>query len=150
VYSLLAQRDNDHSLKLAQLSQKQNNINIQISKFAAYESRLSNRMAKASLKYGVDMQVIAAVTLLFLPGTFIATLFSTNFWNFQQDNQGRVVSKWVWLYWVVTAVLTSAVLAAWRIVSSLRTDGLELPPELDLGTLPEIDGSGELDEKELV
>ena len=147
MYSLLAQRDNEHSLKIAQLSQKQNSINIQISKFAAYESRLSNRMAKASLKYGVDMQVIAAVTLGFLPGTFVATLFSTSFWNFQTDNDGRLVSKWVWLYWVVTVVLTLAVLAAWRLVSSLRADGLELPPELDLGTLSSIEASGELDEK---
>ncbi|CAG5180770.1 uncharacterized protein ALTATR162_LOCUS9397 [Alternaria atra] len=46
-------------------------------------------------RYGADMRVIAAVTLLFLPGTFVATLFSPG-------NQGPKVSSWVWLYWVVT------------------------------------------------
>ncbi|EXK25872.1 hypothetical protein FOMG_17524 [Fusarium oxysporum f. sp. melonis 26406] len=127
VYSLTAQRDNAHSLNLARLSHSQNNINLHISKFAAYESRLSNRMAKESLKYGVDMQVIAAVTLGFLPGTFVATLFSTSFWNFQSDNEGRVVT--------------------WRIVSRMRTDGLELPPVLDLGTLPGTDDNGDIEEK---
>jgi hypothetical protein len=104
-------------------------------------------MAKESLKYGVDMQVIAAVALGFLPGTFVATLFSTSFWNFQSDNEGRVVSRWVWLYWVVTTVLTLAVLVAWRIVSRMRTDGLELPPVLDLGTLPGTDDNGDIEEK---
>lgn len=135
MYSLTAQRDSEDSLNLARLSQKQNDINIQISKFAAYESRLSNKMAKSSLKYGADMQVIAAVTLVFLPGTFVATLFSTSFWNFQHEDTGKIVSKWIWLYCVVTVVLTLAVLATWRFVSRMKADGLELPPELDLGKL---------------
>jgi hypothetical protein len=60
------------------------------------------------------MRVIAAVTLLFLPGTFVATLFSASFWDFSPGNQGAMVSPWVWLYWVVTAGLTAAVLCIWR------------------------------------
>ena len=150
MYSLTAQRDNEHSLNLAQLSQRQNSINIQISKFAAYESRISNRMAKTSLEYGVNMQVIAAVTLGFLPSTFIATLFSTSFWNFQPDNGGRVVSKWVWLYWVLAVVLTLAVLAAWKIFYRVKTDGLELPPKWELGRLPELSDIGDIEEKSSV
>jgi hypothetical protein len=136
VYSLIAQRGNEDGL--------------QISKFAAYESRISNIMGKESLKYGAAMRVIAAVTLGFLPGTFTATLFSASFWNFQPSNKGRVVSKWVWLYWVVTVVLTLAVLAAWRIISRFWTVALEEPPEQDLVKLPGIDYSGEHGEKEAV
>jgi Mg2+ and Co2+ transporter CorA len=137
------------------LSQKQNDINIQISKFAAYESRVSTRVAKESLKSSADMQVIAAVTLGFLPGTFVATLFSASFWNFQPENTGRVVSRWVWLYWVVAAVLTLAVLAAWRVVSKQKKDSvgkLPLPPELDLGKVLTIDdiGGPEFDEEKTV
>lgn len=60
------------------------------------------------------MRVIAAVTLLFLPGTFVATLFSASFWDFSPGNQGSKVSSWVWLYWVVTGALTAAVLCVWR------------------------------------
>ncbi|QKX57884.1 uncharacterized protein TRUGW13939_05004 [Talaromyces rugulosus] len=142
VYSLTAQRDNEHNLNLARLSQKQNRINIQISKFAAYESRISNKMAKESLRYGVDMQIIAAVTLGFLPGTFMATLFSASFWDFQPDNQGRIVSSWVWLYWVLTVVLTVGVLAAWRIMSRVKADGLEPPPEAFV--LENLDDSGDI------
>ena len=58
------------------------------------------------------MRIIAAVTLVFLPGTFTATLFSTTFFNFQNQTS-NVVSWWLWLYFVVTVVLTLAVLVGW-------------------------------------
>jgi hypothetical protein len=60
------------------------------------------------------MRVIAAVTLLFLPGTFVATLFSASFWDFIPGNQGFKVSSYIWLYWLVTASVTAAVLFIWR------------------------------------
>ena len=67
------------------------------------------------------MRIIAAVTLIFLPGTFIATLFSASFWNFQPTNTGPIVSKWVWLYWVITAVLTITVWGFWRGYSMIKS-----------------------------
>jgi hypothetical protein len=101
-------------------------------------------MAKQSLKYGTDMQVIAGVTLIFLPGTFVATLFSASFWNFQPSNAGKIVSKWVWLYFVVTFLLTLAVLLGWQMSSKMRKNGLDLPPEWNL---PVIGESDEIEEK---
>jgi hypothetical protein len=59
------------------------------------------------------MRVIYIVTLIFLPGTFVATFFSTRFWDFGPSNQGSKVSHWVWLYWVVTVVLTMFVISIW-------------------------------------
>jgi hypothetical protein len=60
------------------------------------------------------MRVITAITLVFLPGTFIATLFSTSFWNFDPRGTGPLVSRWVWLYFVTTFALTLIVLGVWR------------------------------------
>jgi hypothetical protein len=59
------------------------------------------------------MRVISIVTLIFLPGTFVATFFSTSFWDFGPSNQGSKVSSWVWLYWVVTVLLTMVVIGIW-------------------------------------
>jgi hypothetical protein len=92
------------------------------------------------------MQVIAAVTLGFRPGTFIATLFSTSFWNFGPANKDSVVSKWIWLYAVVTVVLTLAVLVAWRVVSRLKRDSIG-KLEMDLGKVLATDDLGEFDEE---
>ncbi|EHL02211.1 hypothetical protein M7I_1805 [Glarea lozoyensis 74030] len=94
VYSLTAQRDNELNLRIARLSKYQNDVSLKLSQFAVYEGRLNTRMAKQSLQYGTDMQVIAGVTLVFLPGTFVVTLFSASFWDFQPGNTGRIVSGW--------------------------------------------------------
>jgi len=39
-----------------------------------------------------------------------ATFFSTTFFGFNGDLEGRVYSKWLWLYFVVTVVLTAIVI----------------------------------------
>ncbi|KAF2848669.1 hypothetical protein T440DRAFT_151375 [Plenodomus tracheiphilus IPT5] len=75
---------------------------------------LQQRDNEINHRYGADMRVITAITLVFLPGTFVATLFSASFWNFAPDNTGSKVSGWVWLYFVATAILTLLVLSVWR------------------------------------
>ena len=75
---------------------------------------LQARDNEINLKYGGDMRVISVVTLIFLPGTFVATMFSTSFWDFSPDSTGPRVSKWIWIYWLLTTLLTVAVFAAWR------------------------------------
>jgi hypothetical protein len=60
------------------------------------------------------MRLITAITLIFLPGTFVATFFSTSFWDFSPDNNGTKISAWVWLYFLITISLTMLVLGVWR------------------------------------
>jgi hypothetical protein len=64
------------------------------------------------------MRVIAAITIFFLPATFTATFFSTTFFSFNADLDGKVYSRWLWLYFVVTVVLTAIVVVGtwmlWR------------------------------------
>jgi hypothetical protein len=101
-------------------------------------------MSKLTQRDSRNMSVIAAVTLLFLPGTFTAvstfyithldrvlvagqtfnqfanvcypqTLFSTSFFDFKPGR--HVVSRWFWLYWTVAVSLTLFVLAAWLYIT---------------------------------
>jgi amino acid permease len=76
-------------------------------------------------RYAADMRVITAITLVFLPGTFVATLFSASFWNFDPRTTGPMVSKWVWLYFFSTLALMLIVLGVWRgytiIMQSVKT-----------------------------
>ncbi|KAF2262237.1 hypothetical protein CC78DRAFT_582841 [Lojkania enalia] len=110
VSSLTAQRDNE--------------TNLRISTAMASEAHTSTIMARASLRYGLDMRVIATVTLIFLPGTFVATFFSINFFNFDPENDGAKMSNWVWVYFVVTIVLTGIVLTVWRFVTPAKIEEL--------------------------
>ncbi|KAH7071317.1 hypothetical protein BKA63DRAFT_70896 [Paraphoma chrysanthemicola] len=110
------------------------------------------------------MRVIAAITIFFLPATFTATFFSTTFFSFNEGLDGRVYSDWLWLYFVVTLVLTAVVVvgtwALWKgkekeISTKLKKPMVEqaqLPPQShmteglnkrerdciqhDIGTLP--------------
>jgi hypothetical protein len=76
-------------------------------------------------RYAADMRVITAITLVFLPGTFVATLFSASFWNFDPRTTGPMVSEWVWLYFFITLALMLIVLGVWRgytiIMQSVKT-----------------------------
>ncbi|KAF2180314.1 hypothetical protein K469DRAFT_292132 [Zopfia rhizophila CBS 207.26] len=104
-HSLMAQRDND-------LNKRTSDASLELSRFSKMDSN--------------DMRIIAAVTLAFLPATFMATFFSTGFFDFHKD--GQIVSSWIWLYWVFTVSLTVLVYFGWywyslrkRRVSGLQT-----------------------------
>jgi hypothetical protein len=91
IYTLISQRDSQSHIMMA---------------------AASRRLAELSRKDSTDMRIIAAVTLVFLPATFTATLFSSSFFNFQPPTSDRV-SSWIWLYWTITAALTAVVLGGW-------------------------------------
>ena len=56
------------------------------------------------------MKTLAAVTVAFLPGTFIAAFFAMPLF----DWDGRtVVSARFWIYWAVTLPLTFVTLVVW-------------------------------------
>jgi hypothetical protein len=58
------------------------------------------------------MMTFTFITALFLPGTFIATLFSMDMFNWGDGRSG--VSKNFWIYWVVAVPLTVAVMVGWK------------------------------------
>lgn len=70
------------------------------------------------------MRIIAAVTLIFLPGTFVATVFSTGMFNWDNGDdsttdgvKGKTVSGYIWVYFMLTGILTFVVLIAWALFS---------------------------------
>ncbi|KAH8651282.1 hypothetical protein BX600DRAFT_100986 [Xylariales sp. PMI_506] len=87
-------------------------INLRESRSQMILAKTSRRLAELSRKDSTDMRVISAVTLVFLPATFTSTLFSASFFNFSPNDSAHI-SKWIWLYVVITIILTAAVLACW-------------------------------------
>ncbi|KAF2471517.1 uncharacterized protein BDR25DRAFT_155301, partial [Lindgomyces ingoldianus] len=93
----------------------------------------SRRIAILTRRDSTDMRIIAAVTLIFLPGTFVATVFSTGLFDWTPNTQstggdeggggggsgGRsgILSKYIWVYFMLTGVLTFVVLVAWVLFS---------------------------------
>lgn len=90
------------------------------------------------------MRIIAAVTMFFLPGTFIAvshlqvlptrfpfddnitkplpqTFFGTSFFDFQAEHGRKILSQWHWIYWTITFATTAVVLGGWYFFSALQS-----------------------------
>lgn len=64
-----------------------------------------------------SMHTIAVMTLVFLPGTLIATIFGSNLFDFGLDDKDGVaklrVSKLFWIFWAVSLPFTAIVIVLW-------------------------------------
>ncbi|KIX07247.1 uncharacterized protein Z518_01900 [Rhinocladiella mackenziei CBS 650.93] len=94
VFQLTTQRDSRASLAIADINNE-----------LAWQGKTTN----------TSMQTIAFVSLLFLPGTFVASFFDTPIFNFPTPQNGRqvVVPQPFWIYWTVSGVLTLALGVGW-------------------------------------
>jgi Mg2+ and Co2+ transporter CorA len=59
------------------------------------------------------MKTLAAVTVAFLPATFVASFFAMPLFNWNADRNSTVVNDRFWIYWAVTVPLTLSTLIIW-------------------------------------
>lgn len=66
---------------------------------------------------GIAMKTIAILGIVFLPGTFMATLFSINMFDWGDADSGETssltVSPSMWIYWAITVPLTLLTFLVW-------------------------------------
>lgn len=68
------------------------------------------------------MKTLAAVTVVFVPGTFVAALFSMPLFRWDTQTVGHsVVSRHLWVYWAVSVPLTFLTLTLWFVWMRLQT-----------------------------
>ncbi|KAF8963524.1 hypothetical protein BDZ97DRAFT_1758596 [Flammula alnicola] len=99
LFNLSTQADNRTNLDIAKLT----------SKIAVSTQRDSSSMITLVFFFTSRM---AAVTMFFLPGTFVSALFSMVFFNTTPDNSLSVGPQW-WIFLVITVPLTVVVFATW-------------------------------------
>ena len=84
-------------------------------------------LALATKDDSTAMRTLAAVTVFFLPGTFVAAFFSMPLFHWETPQQQievdhhSTVSKQFWVYWAVTGPLTIATVALWLLWMRLQT-----------------------------
>ncbi|PPQ78924.1 hypothetical protein CVT25_002400 [Psilocybe cyanescens] len=74
-------------------------------------ARLTSKIAVSTQRDSSSMITMAAVTMLFLPGTFVSALFSMVF--FDTSDNSLTVSRQIWIFPVVTIPLTITVFVLW-------------------------------------
>lgn len=78
-------------------------------------AQATQQIAQATMHDSASMKTIAILTMIFLPGTAVASFFSMTMWNWEADTGSGLVSPWLWIYFVVAAPLTGGVILAWSI-----------------------------------
>lgn len=71
------------------------------------------RLAHASKRDSTSMKVISLLGAIFLPATYLASVFSMTFFNFNSGGP-PLVSPLLWVYFVISIPLTLAIVMFWR------------------------------------
>lgn len=70
------------------------------------------KLAHASKRDSAAMKTISLLGAIFLPGAFLASIFSTTFFSFNvPDNE--LVSPQFWIFWAVTIPMTVIIVFVW-------------------------------------
>lgn len=102
----------------------QNEMQLAFQNVAQYDSRLSLHIAKASQIDSAAMKTISILTLIFLPPTFICSLFSMSFFNYD-ITLGWSISSEFWIYWAFaapTTLIVSILCYYWQIIFPTKFD----------------------------
>jgi Mg2+ and Co2+ transporter CorA len=96
------------------IAQKDANLNITLAKD-------SRTLASASKRDSSSMKTLAAVTVAFLPGTFISSLFAMPLLDWNAGRNDSVVNGKFWIYWAFTIPLTLLTMFIWLIWTHRQT-----------------------------
>ncbi|KAI0406262.1 hypothetical protein F4802DRAFT_107453 [Xylaria palmicola] len=90
-----------------------------------FQGETNLQLALATNRDARHMKSIALVTMVFLPGTFFATVFSMTFFNWQASGDEPTVSPSIWIYFVFSIALTAVTLLAWYYFGTVRPKSLK-------------------------
>ncbi|KPM36948.1 hypothetical protein AK830_g9613 [Neonectria ditissima] len=117
-FSVTAERCDSMANRLSELrSRLSQNINVSYQLIAQKDSRTNLAIARLTARDSQTVKGIAILTLLFLPSTLIATLWTTNLFKLEGDTNWQV-------YLTTSLVLTFVVFVCWWIYGRVTR-----PPE---------------------
>lgn len=71
------------------------------------------KLAHASKRDSAAMKTISLLGAIFLPGAYLAAVFSMTFFNFNPDPNQPVISPQFWIYWAFTIPITTVIVGGW-------------------------------------
>ncbi|KAI1093638.1 hypothetical protein F5B19DRAFT_114625 [Rostrohypoxylon terebratum] len=111
-------RNDDFQNKIARAIMREDTMaSIELSRAGVRLSEVSVELTKAAKIDSSSMKVIAVMTMVFLPGTFFATLFAVPSLNWNGDD---IVGENFWMYWAFTIPFTVLVIVLWLAITQRR------------------------------
>ncbi|OQE26459.1 hypothetical protein PENSTE_c005G00931 [Penicillium steckii] len=96
----------------------QNEIQLAFNTVAQHDASLSVKISHAMMSDSTALKTLAFVTFIFLPPTFISSIFSMTFFNY--DNGVFSVAGEIWIYWafaIPTTLISTIVWQFWHKIS---------------------------------
>jgi glutamate-1-semialdehyde 2,1-aminomutase len=92
-------------------------LNVLYNFIAQADNALNAQLAASAGRDSTSMKILAFISALFLPGSFVAGVFSMSMFDWQYSGDGGagagVVSNRFWIYWVIAVPLTMITLLGW-------------------------------------
>jgi hypothetical protein len=112
LFNIIAQNDSKVSIEIAVASRALAIENKKDQRISIAIAKASRAIAVESKRDSSSMKTIAAVTMLFLPGTFVASLFATPMFQWSAT-AGLQVQSHIWVYWATSIPLTLLTIGFW-------------------------------------
>jgi Mg2+ and Co2+ transporter CorA len=114
-------------------------INSEMQKLTAQginENKLMKKLTKQSAQDTRSMMTIALISAVFLPATFLATLFGSNFFDYSQADDRLTIASNFWVYVVIAVGFSGATVLLWyfwrrRRMQAIDDDDVESHNELE-------------------
>ncbi|KAJ9614633.1 hypothetical protein H2200_002770 [Cladophialophora chaetospira] len=119
------------------INQKDSRLNYSV-------ARSSRQIAVTSKRDSSAMKTISILTLVFLPGTFVSAIFSTQIFNFSDPGAGygRVGKAW-WIYMLCCLLLTIVTIGIWAAWTVWRLNKAAEEERKEMGELERDDSEAQ-------
>lgn len=94
-------------------AREDNKLNLQFSRVNTELARTGTELTQDMKRDSTQMRSIGLLTMIFLPLSTVASVFSTTFFDWKAASGGAVVSEYIWIFAVIAVGLTSMVVGAW-------------------------------------
>lgn len=114
LYSAASQKENAIAISYSRMAQEQNEISRK-------DVQLNTRIATSTKRDSIAMTTFTFITALFLPGTYVSSLFSMSMFDWLPPSKEETaadgglpsVSAKFYVYWCITVPLTVVVISGW-------------------------------------
>ncbi|KAK3684092.1 hypothetical protein B0T22DRAFT_269755 [Podospora appendiculata] len=101
-------------------ARQENKMNLKLSHVNTDLARTNTGLSHSMKRDSSQMRSIALLTMIFLPVSTVASIFSTTFFSWDAPDGQSVVSGYFWIFVVIAVVLTGVVVAAWYFATRIR------------------------------
>ncbi|KAK0614870.1 hypothetical protein B0T17DRAFT_497941 [Bombardia bombarda] len=101
-------------------ARQDNQTNLRLSRVNTELARTNTGLSQDMRRDSSQMRSIALLTMIFLPLSTVASIFSTTFFTWDAGEGESIISSYFWIFVVIAVALTGVVVGAWHLTTRTR------------------------------